>query len=104
MAILFEDINEHLNIAAKPMNHAARIMSLADPKQVFLSGRAYLNLTELSGEQDVKAKFRRYSKVKVKHETKITVYQYLGDAPAISISAPSHIESWNDSSLANRIL
>jgi class 3 adenylate cyclase len=104
-AIFFTDINGHKNVAGKPMNDAARIMSLADPGQVLLSESVFLNLEEFSEGQNLQAAFRRYPNVKVKHDVNITIYQYLGDAPAVNISAPSQIDPPQDAiPLANQQL
>lgn len=79
-AVLYRDFTERLNIAGTPVNRAVRVMSLAEPGQVFISDAAYQTLVEnVPGRAD---QFRPYYQAEIKHGDRIDVHQYTNPALA----------------------
>jgi formylglycine-generating enzyme len=73
--ILYRDLTQRFNLAGATINLAARVMNLACPNQIFLTKRAYEELTEYAGNsEDI---FHEYLHAPIKHGGAITVYQYV---------------------------
>lgn len=73
--IVFNDINDSPNLAGAGINLASRIMSLANGNQIFVSELVF---NELHPSEEYMNKFRAYT-AKVKHDVKITAYQFIGE-------------------------
>lgn len=73
--ILYKDVNENWNVAGTVINGAARVMDLADGKQIIFTEQAHEKLTNIKpAEAD---HFRRLKPVKIKGRDFIS-YQYVG--------------------------
>lgn len=71
--ILYRDLNQRFNLAGTTINLASRVMDLADSNQIFLTQRAFEELTDFTGA--CTDDFNKYLGVPIKHGDAITVYQ-----------------------------
>jgi len=77
LSIVYNDINNNYNIAGNAINMSARVMDVADSNQIFITKKAYSRLKQLI--PNIHNNFVKYDRVKIKHDLKITVYQYVND-------------------------
>jgi formylglycine-generating enzyme required for sulfatase activity/class 3 adenylate cyclase len=90
--IIYKDLNGNYNIAGEAVNMAARVMGRADGNQVFFTERGYVELADLV--KGVDRKFRKYVNVEIKHNLRITVYQYIEEGQVgIDVSPRADLES-----------
>jgi len=74
--ILYKDIKKDYNVAGNTINTAARIMDLADGKQILLSELAFQNVIGMERVPDLERYNRLFKDVEVKHGKQVNVYQY----------------------------
>lgn len=78
MLILYKDLNKNFNVAGNAVNMAARVMDLAGDSQVFLTQDAYEKVINFGS--CTKTQFKKYEQVRIKHDLRIDVYQYVDDS------------------------
>jgi len=81
---IINDINGATNVAGAGINEAQRIMNVADPSQLMVGQTVFDTLRQR--ERYMKS-FRMHT-VKIKHDAMISVYQYVGEHPGLSIAVP----------------
>jgi formylglycine-generating enzyme required for sulfatase activity/class 3 adenylate cyclase len=87
--ILFKDINGGYNIAGKPVNMAARVMNVANARQVFLTEEYFDELEQLA--TGLVNDCRHYGDIKIKHGLTISAYQYVPEFHGIDGSNRSDL-------------
>jgi formylglycine-generating enzyme required for sulfatase activity len=78
--ILYKDLNGNFNLAGDTVNMAARVMNLADAGQIFLTEKAHSQIADLIPR--IEPQFRKYKQVRIKHNLRIDVYQYIDESRA----------------------
>ena len=93
--ILYKDLNANFNIAGDTVNMAARVMDLADAGQIFLTKEACVQLVDLGSR--LESQFKPYYQVRIKHDVRIDVYQYIdGSWPGLDVSPRAGLELADD--------
>lgn len=90
--ILFKDINGGYNMAGMPVNMAARVMNIANARQIFVT-HEYLKVL-IDFEPEFSRDFRRYQDVTVKHGVSIVPYQYTVESPGVDSSIRDDLTPW----------
>jgi hypothetical protein len=91
MAIIYTDINGQPNVAGRPINEAARLLGIADPRQALLTESVVRNLLDLSSTPSIKSHFRSHGVVDVKHDVRLTVYQYCPEDSTLDCAVPAKL-------------
>lgn len=76
-AILYKDINKNYNVAGTVINMAGRVMNLADDNQIIFTEEAYRELIDMVNDPVLDQNFKAFTNIKIKHDYKISVYQYI---------------------------
>jgi hypothetical protein len=93
--IIYADINGNYNVAGTVINLASRVMNLIDANQIAFTEEAYRELIDLDPNSSLSEQFKLYSHVKIKHDEKINLYQYLGSGePYLNADAPEDLVSF----------
>lgn len=77
--ILFRDFNGKYNVAGNAINLASRVMSLADHNQIIFTEPAYKQIIDMIDDPKFVTHFREFRDVRIKHNEKLNVYQYVAD-------------------------
>ena len=90
--VVYLDVNGNYNVAGAVINLADRVMGLVDPDQIGFTEEAYREIVDQDKDPRLPGQFRMYRDVKIKHDEKITVYQFLGDGEEyINAEAPENL-------------
>jgi hypothetical protein len=80
--IVYRDINQNYNIAGAVINMATRVMGMGDKNQIMFTEEAYRQIIDMIDDPLLVERFREYKEVRIKHDVRINVYQYLGEGEA----------------------
>jgi len=86
--VLYKDVNTNYNISGNAINMAARVMNAADANQIILTEEAYKNLIDIVEDPYMDEYFKVYPEFRIKHDLKISVYQYIGKGENFVNSEP----------------
>jgi hypothetical protein len=76
--VSYKDVNDAYNVAGHVINLAARVMGKMDGGQIAFTEEAYNQLIDMVDEPNLSDNFREFTKVPIKHEEEINIYQFLG--------------------------
>lgn len=92
---LVVDINNQQNIAGAGISMASRIMNLADENQILVGDGVY---NVLKHRERYASAFMAFNAI-VKHDTRITVYQFVGEGyDGLNIEPPMHFQAGQENS------
>jgi len=77
--IIYKDINDNYNVAGGVINMSARIMTMGNRSQIMFTEEAYRQIIDMVDDPNLVDRFREYKNIRIKHNIRIPVYQYLGE-------------------------
>lgn len=89
--ILFSDLRNQFNVAGGAVNLAARAMGLADRNQIMFTEEAYGQIVDMVDDPHLVDRFVQFPEVEVKHDLRMTVYQYVDKSCSYLNSEPPEL-------------
>lgn len=77
--VIYRDLTGGYNVAGTAVNLAARVMGEADRQQILFTDAAYTQMIDLVDDVNLGDHFREYTNVRIKHNERITLYQYIDE-------------------------
>lgn len=86
--IVYKDINSNYNVAGSVVNSAARVMNAGDRNQILFTDDAHDQIVDMVDDPDLVDRFRVFRDVRIKHNIKVVLHQYLGEGESYISSDP----------------
>lgn len=93
--LIYRDLNGGYNVAGDVINMAARVMGLVGRNQIAFTADAYKQIVDLVDDPYLVDRFIEYPEVSIKHDAKLTVYQYIDDIEGLN-SEPLHVRELSE--------